>query len=474
MAASTERRPLRSSGAVRRKRRIALALPLVIQPMQEFLQLEAAGGILLLVATVAALIWANGPFGNSYLDFWGAHLGVDINLLAINMPLGTWVNDGLMAIFFFVAGMEIKREILQGELADRRKAVLPIVAALGGMIVPALIFLTFNAGRQGEHGWGIPMATDIAFAVGVLSLLGSRVPLSLKVFLLALAIADDLGAIVVIALFYSQGIAFTWLAAACGCFALTALLGVMGVRPVIVYVAVGVVAWVAMYESGIHATIAGVILGLLTPLHPHFRERELERNALDLVVEFRSAEHEGTREGHERGRSALRALENLSRESRSPLDRLEHALHPWTSYAIVPVFALANAGVVLDSHAISNAAHSPITAGVAIGLMLGKPTGILLFSWLAVRFGLASLPGDASWDELAGVALVAGVGFTVSLFVSGLAFPGSVLVEDAKMGILAGSTSMAVIGYAGLQLISRRSPARAIVPDSPPTSASGA
>jgi NhaA family Na+:H+ antiporter len=430
----------------------AITLPRVVQPLQEFVATESAGGILLLLAALAAFVWANIPWGSTYVDFWGARLGADFSVFTIEEPLGGWVNDGLMAVFFFVAGMEIKREFLKGELSDRRAAVLPIVAAAGGALVPAMIFIALNAGGTGERGWAIPMATDIAFAVGVLSILGPRVPRSLKVFLLALAIADDIGAIVVIAVFYSDGVVFSWLAAAIGFFALTVLLGRLGVRPVIVYVVVGMGAWLAMYESGIHAAIAGVVLGILTPIEPHFPAREVERYALDLVVDFRTARQSGAREAMDHERMALRALEDLSRESRSPLDRLEHALHPVTSYVIVPIFALANAGVVVDRAAIDGAAHSPITAGVALGLILGKPIGILLASWIAVRLGMASLPSGARWDQMAGVALVAGIGFTVSLFISALAFPDAVLLGDAKIGILAGS---AIVGIAGLLVLRR-------------------
>ena len=432
----------------------------LVRPLQEFLTTETLGGVLLLAATIAALAWVNAPFGNSYGDFWGARVRIDLNVITLDESLTQWVNDGLMTIFFFVVGLEIKREVLRGELAEPRKAALPVIAAIGGMVVPAAIYLAFNAGHEGERGWGVPMATDIAFAVGVLALLGRRVPLSLKVFLLALAIADDLGAIVVIAVFYTDSIAFGWLAAAIVLFAVTAALGRLGVRPVVVYIAIGVGAWLCVHESGIHATIAGVALALLTPITSFVRPRDIERSALDLVEQIRGGHDADSAEGRETSRSALRDLERLSRDSRPVLDRLEHTLHPWTSYAIVPLFALANAGVALDSAAISAASTSRVTAGVALGLMVGKPAGIVLFAWVAVKLRVAVLPADADWPRLAAVAMIAGIGFTVSLFVGGLAFQQASLVDEAKIGILVGSAVIGLAGFITLWVVSRPSDAR--------------
>lgn len=434
-------------------RRAALgALPRLAQPLQEFLTTEAAGGLLLLAATAAALVWANLPSG-SYAGLWGAHTGIDLNRLSIDESLRAWVNDGLMTVFFFVVGLEIKRELLHGELAGRRKAALPVAAALGGMVVPAIIYLAFNVRGDGEHGWGIPMATDIAFAVGVLALLGRRVPLPLKIFLLALAIVDDLGAILVIALFYTESLSAGWLVAAAALFATTIVLQRAGVRHLLPYVAVGVAAWLAMHESGVHPTIAGVAMGLLTPSQPYAEGDTLEDSAAELVAAFQAGRARASRAGDEQSRAALRALENLSRETRSPLDRLEHALHPWSSYAIVPMFALANAGIAIDGDVVHDAAHSPVAAGVALGLIAGKPLGIVLFSWLAVRAGIAVLPNGVRWPQLAGAATVAGVGFTVSLFISGLAFSDPALADEARIGILGGSALMAVAGFAVLRTV---------------------
>lgn len=398
------------------ERRTANAARRLVRPLQEFLHTETAGGALLLAATVAALIWANAPFGGTYTDFWGAHITVDLRSITLDLALVEWVNDGLMAVFFFVVGLEIKRELLRGELASPRKAALPAIAALGGMIVPALVFLAFNLGREGARGWAIPMATDIAFAVSVLSLAGARVPLSLKVFLLALAIVDDLGAIAIIAIFYTDGLALGWLAAAAALLVLAYGFDRAGIRHAAIYGAVGVMAWLAVHESGVHATIAGVMMGLLIP------------------------------------------SDGSQGESASVVYRLEHILHPWTSYAIVPVFALANAGIALDGGVIRDAASSPVSLGVALGLMLGKPIGIGLFALAAVKFGVASLPDGVRWSELASVGMVAGVGFTVSLFITGLAFTDPVLVDEAKLGILAGSALIGAFGLLVLHGVSSASP----------------
>jgi Na+:H+ antiporter, NhaA family len=392
-------------------------LPRLVRPLQEFLATETAGGALLLAAAAAALVWANAS-GGSYGDFWGTRVALDIRAITIDETLTSWTNDGLMAVFFFVVGLEIKRELSRGELADPRKAALPVVAALGGMIVPAAIFLSLNAGRDGARGWSIPMATDIAFAVGVLSLAGTRVPLSLKVFLLALAIVDDIGAFTVIAVFYTDHLALGWLAGAVVLLAVTYGLTWLGVRHIVVYLGIGVVAWLAMHESGVHATIAGLTMGLLIPA-------------------------------------------SAAGEDSSLIYRIEHILHPWTSYLIVPIFALANAGIAIDGSVARNAMSSPVSLGVALGLMLGKPIGITLFAFVAVKLGIAALPDDVRWLQLGAVAMVAGIGFTVSLFVTGLAFTDSALVDDAKLGILAGSTLIGICGLVALILLESRA-ARAL------------
>lgn len=429
-----------------------------MRPLESFLSTEALGGVLLLVAAVVALIWANLP-DSSYEDFWSTTIGINLDVVSLNLTLAHWVNDGLMAIFFFVVGLEIKREVVRGELADRRKAALPVAAALGGMILPAVIYLAFNAGTDGQDGWGIPMATDIAFAVGVLALAGPRVPVALKVFLLALAIADDLGAIAVIALFYTDDLDLAWLVVAIGLMGLTYLMGRMGVRDIIVYVAIGVIAWVAVHESGVHATIAGVAFGLMTPIEPYFGKRKFSESALSLVAEVRDAEAQGDAGAEDRN-AALRDLEELSRDSQPILDRLEHALHPWTSFVIVPIFALANAGVYLGDGAVGDAVGSRVTLGVVLGLMVGKPLGIFVFSWVAVRLGMASLPGGVGFAHVFGAGLIAGIGFTVSIFIANLAFDDAALISEAKIGILFASATMGVVGLATLWRMSNEEPAQ--------------
>ncbi len=436
---------LRQAASLADPRSIAGVLPRLAEPMQEFLATEAAGGVLLLAAAVIAMFWANLP-GSSYTDLWGAHAAIDFNRLQIDESLRNWVNDGLMTVFFFVAGMEIKRELLHGELAGRQKAALPVVAAAGGMIAPALIYTALNLSGDGSRGWGIPMATDIAFAVGVLTLLGNRVPSSLRVFLLALAIADDLGAIIVIAVFYSESVSAAWLLVAIALCGAVILLQRAGVRHLLPYVAVGMFAWLAVHESGVHTTIAGVAMGLLTPSRPNLPEDQLEDFASDMVSSFQYGRAQGTAAGRAESQAALRALESLTRDGRSVLDRLEHGLHPWTSFAIVPLFALANAGIAINSTVIRDAATSPITAGAALGLVLGKPIGIVLASWIAVRLGLATLPSGVRWLQLAGVSVVAGIGFTVSLFVTALAFTDVPRADDARIGVLVASAIMAVAG----------------------------
>jgi NhaA family Na+:H+ antiporter len=414
------------------------------RPIVAFVNTEASGGIVLLVAAAVALLWANSPWDEHYFDLLHAHLSLDLDFISIEEDLGHAVNDGLMAIFFFVVGLEIKRELIHGELSSPRKAALPVAAALGGMVVPALIYMSFNLGAAGEKGWGIPMATDIAFAMGVLALLGKRAPLSLKVFLLALAIVDDLGAILVIALFYTESISFEAAMWAIVIGLLIVAASRADIRSVDVYVVLGIVFWVAVYKSGLHATIAGVILAALTPSRPRFDQRQFEANAMDLLVGYRHARDRGERD---EAQQLLRQFEELSRDTESPLDRLEHTLHPWVSYLIVPIFALANAGVVLSADLIEGAASSAITFGVALGLVVGKPVGILAACYLAVRAGFAELPSNTGYRHLVGIGLVAGIGFTVSLFITGLAFDHELLVDEAKIGILAASFLAGAAGF---------------------------
>lgn len=414
------------------------------RPVQAFMAVEASGGIVLLAGALIALIWANSPWDQEYFDLWNTKLAIDLNIITIKESLGHAVNDGLMAIFFFVVGMEIKRELVHGELATPRQAALPVAAAIGGMVVPAAIYAAWNFGGDGAKGWGIPMATDIAFAIGVLSVLGRRAPFSLKVFLLALAVADDLGAITVIALFYTEQIALGPSLWAIALLVAIVALNRGGVRAVEVYVALGICFWVAVLKSGIHATVAGVVLAMLTPSKPYYAIGEFEEEIPGLLDRYREAMAAGD---HDAAQQLLAQIEMLTQGTESPLDRLEHRLAPWSSYVIVPIFALANAGVALSSDMISGALSSPVTIGVVMGLVVGKPIGVLAAAWLAVRLGLAEFPRGVSASHMVGIGLLAGIGFTVSLFVNGLAFDDPALLDEGKVGILAASAIAGVVGF---------------------------
>ena len=422
---------------------------LVLRPLQRFLRQETSGGVLLLVAAAAALAWAN-LWPGSYEDTWHTPLTFELGPWAISQDVQHWINDGLMALFFFVVGLEIKRELVTGELRDARTAALPAVAALGGMVVPAGLYVALNFGGDAIQGWGIPMATDIAFAVGVLALFGRGLPSSLRVFLLSLAIVDDIGAILVIAIFYSGGISWVPLGVAAALVAAILGLRVLQVRFVPLYVLLGVGVWLAVFESGIHATIAGVMLGFLTPAVPFQKPDVVSREARRIAEETADEPESADADAHHWLRLAA-----ISRETISPLARLEHLLHPWTSYLIVPLFALANAGVYLRGGAIGDAAGSRVTLGIVLGLVVGKTLGITLFAWLAVRLRLARLPLGVGWERIFGVAAVAGIGFTVSLFIAGLAFSDAETLASAKVGILAGSLVAGAVGAVLLRAGSR-------------------
>ncbi|MDP9070047.1 MAG: Na+/H+ antiporter NhaA [Actinomycetota bacterium] len=414
--------------------------------VREFLHTEASGGVVLLVAAGVALLWANSPWRAGYEALWGTELIVRLGRLALAEDLRHWVNDALMAVFFFVVGLEIKRELVVGELREWRTAAVPVVAAVGGMAVPAVLYAAVNPSGEASAGWGIPMATDIAFALGVVSLLGSRVPGSLKVFLLTLAIVDDIGAIGVIAVFYSEGITWTALAVAAALLGVLAALRKARVRSIVPFAIVGAGVWLAVFESGVHATIAGVALGLLAPARPMTAEGVAREWALDL--------------GHDPSPDDLRVMTEVARTSLSVAERLEHHLHPWVSFLIVPLFALANAGVRLDSGALADAATSRVGVGIVLGLVVGKLVGVSGFTWLAVRLGLGVLPTGVGWAHVVGIAAVAGIGFTVSLFVTGLAFERAALQATAKIAILAASLVASVLGVALLWRASRRAAQR--------------
>jgi len=353
-------------------------------------------------------------------------------------------------LFFFVVGLEIKRELVSGELSSPRRAILPAAAALGGMLGPALIYTAFNAGSETAHGWGIPMATDIAFAVGVLTLLGRRVPAPLKVFLLALAVADDLGGIIVIAVFYTESLSFEALGWAALVLLVILVINRGGVVAIAPYFFLGVLFWAAMLKSGIHATIAGVILAMLTPSRPYYTDEDFDATLERLQTEYALARADGS---HARMQQALAQIEDLVSGMESPLDRLEHRLAPWTAFVVVPIFALANAGVAVSGEMLRSAASSPVTLGVALGLVLGKPVGIFLTSWVCVRLGLAQLPANTSFRQVLGAGMIAGIGFTVALFIAGLSFENPAHLDEAKIGILAASLIAGLLGSAYLLLL---------------------
>jgi NhaA family Na+:H+ antiporter len=428
----------------------------VVQPMQRVLQHEAAGAVVMLAAAAVALVWANSPWSSSYFDLWNTPLNVELGtvLHIDHLSLQDWVNDALMTGFFLLVGVEIKRELVHGELRDLGAIALPVSAALGGMIVPAAVFTLFNAGGTGADGWAIPMATDIAFAVGVVTLVGPRVPLAAKLFLLTLAVADDVGAILVIAIFYTGSLSWGWLVCALVGFLLIAAMRQGDVQSLAPYIAVGAFIWLSLLESGVHATLAGVVLGLLTPAWPFRSPRRFPADARVLINDLERVRHAGVETEAELAEAEQRIADvaRLAMYSTSPLERLERVLTPWVAYVIVPTFALANAGVSLTSDALAGIVSEPVTVGVALGLLLGKPVGVLAATAIAVWLGIGRLPSGTTWRHVVGLALVAGIGFTVALFVAGLSFDDPKTTDAAKLGILVGSLFAGICGYVALRL----------------------
>jgi NhaA family Na+:H+ antiporter len=426
--------------------------------------LESSSAFVLLLASAAALAAANSAFGPAWEQFWQTPLAFRFGAgFELSLPLVAWVNDALMGVFFFVIGLEIKRELLAGELSSLRRALFPVAGALGGMALPAAIYAVFHLGEPTIRGFGIPMATDIAFAVGALALLGSRVPSGLRVFLLALAIADDLGAVTVIALFYTESIHLDALGLAAAGLVVCWLLNAAGVRSLLVYLVVGAFVWFETHHSGVHATMAGVALGFLTPAgrdaedHDSLVERGREAiERLGRVLRGEGDSHGDDLHGHAR-HEALRELRSVGRQALSPLDYLTNELATWVAFVIMPVFALANAGVAIDASTLGDRDAGRVGVGVALGLLVGKPLGITAACWLAVAAGVASLPAGVTWKAVLATGLLAGIGFTVSLFVTSLAFEAPALVAGAKLGTLGGSLLAAVLGLA---LLSRALPPR--------------
>ena len=408
---------------------------------QEFARIEAAGGVILLICAIIALVWANSSLSETYFHFWETEFAIGFGESAISLPLIEWINDGLMVLFFFVVGLEIKRQLTTGELSRPRKAVLPLAAAVGGMLVPAAIYLVFNLGGPGERGWGIPMATDIAFTLGVLALLGSRAPLSIKIFFTALAIADDLGAILVLAIFYSSDIHWISLLFAAVILAVLIILNRIRIYEPWPYAVLGIGLWLAFIESGIHPTIAGVLLAATIPTWGAPDTRALLAQCVSVLEEFDAP---GVVQSS-RTQVAAQTLETVADRMQSPAQRLEHSLLPWTTYLVLPLFALANAGVEIR---FDQSLLSMVSIGIVLGLVFGKAIGITLFAWLAVRLRLADLPRNVSLRELFGASWLAGIGFTMSLFIAGNAFrdqPG--MLDESKFGILVGSLLAGIIGF---------------------------
>jgi NhaA family Na+:H+ antiporter len=410
--------------------------------LRRFLDTEAAGGVVLVVVAALAVAWANSPWRAGYASLWATEVRVSVGDVERTLDLRHVVNEALMALFFFVVGLEIKRELVAGELRTWRRAALPAIAAVGGMVVPALLFAAVNTGAEGSRGWGVPMATDIAFAVGVLALLGPRIPASLKVFLLTLAIVDDIGAIIVIALVYSGDVSAAPLAAAAAALGAVVALQRARVRWLPAFLALGVFTWAAVYESGVHATIAGVVLGLLAPARPLAPSGVAREWAADLADEPTPEE--------------LREMTRLANETVSVAERLEHLLHPLTSFVIIPLFALANAGVELERSALDAPGAGRVVAGVVAGLLVGKVLGISASAWLAVRMRVGALPDGVRGAHVVGASAVAGIGFTVSLFISDLAFDEPSLQAAAKIGILVASLLASVVGFTLLRVAARR------------------
>ena len=419
------------------------------RPLSRFLHVEAVSGVVLLLCALAALTLANSAGSETFLALWKVPIGITVGDFQLEHSLKHWINDGLMAIFFFVIGLEVKREIAIGELGEIRRAALPVAAAIGGMLVPAGIYLALQLGEAGQRGWGIPMATDIAFVVGCMAVLGRRVPAALRVVLLSLAIVDDIGAILVIAFGYTESLQWGWLVTGLIGIAAVVFMQRVGIRSMAMYTLVGLVTWLGFHESGIHATIAGVALGLLTPARAYIGG-ELLRRASDAI-------HGGGWEEEPHRAQKVRQHRRLTRETISPLEYLIYLLHPWMAFLVMPVFALANAGVPFQAAD----ATSPVAIAVILGLVAGKPIGILLVSWLSLKAGLARLPEGVTWRHMAGGSFLAGIGFTMALFIAGLAFADDSLLRSAKVGVLLASAASAVIGMSILGTASLPSKASA-------------
>jgi len=423
--------------------RARLPVRQLLSPLRRFLRVQSAGGLVLLACAAVALAVANSPWAAAYRDFWHTPVVIRVGSFVIDQTLEFWVNDGLMTIFFFVVGLEIKRELVDGELNEFRKAALPVMGALGGMIAPALVYLSIHPSGPTQRGWGVPMATDIAFVVGVMALFGRRVPVGLKIFLLALAIVDDIGAVLVIAVAYTDHLVLVWVYSGLAGLVLMLIMRGLGVRPVWLYVVVGAVVWYCCLRADVHPTVAGVILGLMTPTNPLVKYGPLRAVVEESLYRLGADETPDS----ERQQALLEEMAWTANEAVSPLERLERRLHPLVSFLIMPIFALANAGVPIDLSRVTDS----VAWAVAAGLVIGKPLGIVAFSWLAVTIGLARLPGGVNWRLMTAAGCLGGIGFTMAIFIAGLAFKSpeaAGYLAAAKAGTLAGSVVSAVIGSA--------------------------
>ncbi|MCE9600318.1 MAG: Na+/H+ antiporter NhaA [Spirochaetia bacterium] len=419
----------------------------LIRPFQEFMRLQAASGILLLLTTIIAILWANlAP--HNYREVFESHVAFSFGRVEISKTLLHWINDGLMSIFFFIVGLEIKREIMDGQLASLRQAALPIAGAIGGMLVPAAIYASLNADGPGANGWGIPMATDIAFAVGILSLLGSRIPSGLKVFLTALAIADDIGAVLVIAVFYTETVSLAYLGAGGLILLLSIAANVLKIRQPIVYFFLGIVVWMLFLKSGVHATISAILMAFTIPVRTRLNVGLFKENATSLLALLNPQSRPFL---EEQNHHVIQTIEASCEAVTPPAQRMEHGLHAIVAFLIMPIFALANAGVEIRFADLQSMLFDRISIGVILGLFLGKPLGIFLFGWICVKVGLGKLPAGVSFGGVFGTSMIAGIGFTMSLFIAGLALAGPSQLEIAKSGILIGSLISGIVGFAFLR-----------------------
>jgi NhaA family Na+:H+ antiporter len=439
--------PPRTAGALEARIRESLVTRAVVVPIQQFIHIQGVSSIFLLGAAIAALVWANSPWHESYHHVWD----MELRLSRLQLPVHAWINDALMAIFFFLVGMEIKHEIVHGELSDVRRASLPVFAALGGMIVPAALYGLINFRQPGQHGWGIAMATDIAFSLGVLAMV-KGIPAELKVFLLSLAIADDIGAIAVIAIFYTETVRVQALIIGALLLLILYLIRRVGIQRPVLYGLLGILFWVAILRSGIHATIAGVILGFMVPTTPRLSFAEFERIGTDIVQQYRQALAIGDTATASR---VLGVLEQVVSATEADSERLTRKLNDWVSFLVLPLFALANAGVEFSAGSWGGILRSHVAWGVLAGLLAGKPLGIVAFSAAAVKLGIASLPNHVTWKHIGAVGLLAGIGFTVSIFISSLAFDNPELLTQAKAAVLGASLIAGLVGFAALRRASQ-------------------